>query len=95
MKDYDIADQRYGCSWMEHVKIETSVRMWNQRTVEGIDDRPSVVARVILFTAAQDIGNDRIFKATIASRLQFGIRNNLPQNMRGSATSLSYKPWLF
>jgi hypothetical protein len=41
MKDYDIADQRYSCSWIEHAKIETSLRMRNQGTVEGIDDRPS------------------------------------------------------
>jgi hypothetical protein len=41
MKDYDIADQRYGRSWTEHAKIETSLRTRNQGTVEGIDDRPS------------------------------------------------------
>jgi hypothetical protein len=41
MKDYDIADQRYGRSWTEHAKIETSQRTRNQGTVEGMDDRPS------------------------------------------------------
>jgi hypothetical protein len=41
MKDYDIADQRYGRSWTEHAKIETSQRTWNQGTVEGMDDRLS------------------------------------------------------
>jgi hypothetical protein len=41
MKDYDIADQRYGRSWMEHAKIETSLRTRNQGTVERMNDRPS------------------------------------------------------
>jgi hypothetical protein len=41
MKDYGIADQRYGRSWTEHAKIETSQRTRNQGTVEGMDDRPS------------------------------------------------------
>jgi hypothetical protein len=38
MKDYDIADQRCGRSWMEYAKIETSQRTRNQVTIE---DRPS------------------------------------------------------
>jgi hypothetical protein len=41
MKDYDIADQRYGYSWTEHAKIETSQRTWNQGTIKGMDDRLS------------------------------------------------------
>jgi hypothetical protein len=41
MKDYNIADQRYGRSWTEHAKIETSLRTWNQGTVKGMDNRPS------------------------------------------------------